>query len=206
MKDILKWSQKIAAIAKTGMHFASSHEDRYHLERYEQLLEIASEMQAAIAGRDISDVRIVLSKDDGYITPKVDVRAGVFVDGKILLVREMCDGRWTVPGGWADVGQRPGEAVAAEILQEAGYYAKVSKLVAVHDQHLRNTPHCFHSYKLIFLCEITGRGERSETETDAVEFFGESELPPLSEGRINAEQIALLFAHHRDPSLPTVVD
>lgn len=206
MKQLLEWSQKIAALAKTGRFFATSNEDRYHRERYDQLIAIAGEMMAQATDRPAAEVQHMLSRDDGYITPKVDVRAGVFKDGRILLVREISNGLWSVPGGWADVGESPAEAITKEILQEAGYKARVSKLVAVHDQHRRNSPHCFHSYKFFFLCEIISRETKSDTETDEIGFYSLADLPPLSTDRVSKEQIALLFEHYCNQQLPAEVD
>ena len=109
MVNQLEWAKQIASLAKTGLTYAKNH---YDAERYQQLLmDIAAEMLAAAADTDAASVKLILDKDDGYITPKVDVRGAVFRDHKILLVREAVDGLWTLPGGWADIGDAPSEAV-----------------------------------------------------------------------------------------------
>jgi len=145
--------------------------------------------------------------EDGYVTPKLDVRGAMFRDGKVLLVRERSDGKWTVPGGFADVNEWPSLSVTKEIEQESGFTARVLKLAAVHDRAKHNfPPFMFHIWKLLFVCEITGGEARISTETDAVEFFALDALPPLSTGRITAEQIHLLHRHYREPSLATEFD
>lgn len=131
MVNQVEWAKRIAALAKTGQYYAKNH---YDAERYEQLLSIAAEMLAAATECDSAQVRLVLERDDGYITPKVDVRGAVFRDEKILLVREAVDGLWSLPGGWADVGDAPSEAVEREIREESGYEARAAKLLALEDR------------------------------------------------------------------------
>jgi ADP-ribose pyrophosphatase YjhB (NUDIX family) len=143
----------------------------------------------------------------GYATPKIDVRGAVFKDGKLLLVRERADGGWTMPGGWADVGDSPSEAVIREMREESGYEAVTTKLAAVLDRNKHPHPtHPQHIYKLFFLCEITGGQPSPSDETSDVAFFGEHEIPELSLGRVLPEQISRLFQHYRNPELPTDYD
>jgi ADP-ribose pyrophosphatase YjhB (NUDIX family) len=145
--------------------------------------------------------------EQGYSTPKLDVRGAMFKDDTVLLVRERSDGKWTVPGGFADVNETPSLSILKEIEQESGYTARVLKLAAVHDRNLHNYPQfMFHLWKLLFVCEITGGLARISNETDGVEFFPLNNLPPLSTGRITAEQIHLLYRHHQQPALPTEFD
>jgi ADP-ribose pyrophosphatase YjhB (NUDIX family) len=125
----------------------------------------------------------------------------------VLLVRERVDGRWTVPGGWADVNDSPSSAILKEIEQESGFTARVLKLAAIYDRNKRNHPaYLFHSWKLFFVCEITGGEARTSYETTAVDFFPLDALPELSTGRSNAEQIRRMRQHHLDPHLPTEFD
>jgi ADP-ribose pyrophosphatase YjhB (NUDIX family) len=145
--------------------------------------------------------------DDGYVTPKIDVRGAVFQDDQILLVRERSDGKWTLPGGWADVNETPTQAVEKEIMQESGFIAKAVKLAAVYDRNLHNPPPSFfHGWKLFFLCDRVGGEARISDETDAVDFFTLDSLPPLSKGRTVEWQIERMYVHHRDRSLPTEYD
>ncbi len=203
MSNQIEWAKQIAAIAKTGLHYKKNPYDE---ERYENLLAIAAEMLAVAAGADASAVELILAADDGYITPKVDVRGAVFRAGKILLVREAIDGLWTLPGGWADVGDAPSAAVEREIREESGYEAKAIKLLALEDRKRRHPPSINEVYKVAFLCELTGGQARTSAETTAVAWFGEEEIPPLSLGRVTAGQIRRWFKHQRQPDLPTEFD
>ena len=203
MTDQVQWATKIAALAKTGLHYSENHYDR---DRYEQLLDIAAQMLAEVTDTDTERVMRVLQLDEGYVTPKVDVRGAVFRDDKVLLVREAIDGLWTLPGGWADVGDAPSEAVEREIREESGYEAKAVKLLAVEDRKRRHPPSVHAVYKMAFLCELVGGEAQTSAETTAVGWFSEGDLPPLSLGRVTAEQIRRWFQHWRAPALPTDFD
>ena len=203
MSNQVEWAKRIAALAKTGLFYARNHYDE---ERYQQLLEIAAEMLADAAEADAGRVKLMLDADDGYITPKVDVRGAVFRAGKVLLVREAVDGRWTLPGGWADVGDAPSEAVEREIREESGYEARAVKLLALEDRKIRHPPSANEVYKVAFLCELIGGAAKPSAETTAVAWFDEDDLPPLSESRVTAGQIKRWFEHWRRPDLPTEFD
>jgi ADP-ribose pyrophosphatase YjhB (NUDIX family) len=197
----LLWVRELQAMAQTGLAF--SH-DPYDLERYRRLRAIAAEMLSAGSGAELSFVQSLLEQDMGYATPKVDVRGAVFRDDRILLVREVSDGGWTMPGGWADVNQSARECVEREILEESGFEARARKLVALHDYRRQGQSRVqpYSIYKVFFLCELVGGEARTSLETDAVAFFLPDALPTLSVGRTNRDQIELMCAHYRDPRLP----
>lgn len=203
MTNQVEWAKQIAALAKTGQHYTKNH---YDADRYEQLLVIATNMLAVAADVEPASIKLLLEKDDGYITPKVDVRGAVFRGGKILLVKEAADGRWALPGGWADIGDAPSEAVEREIREESGYQAKAVKLLALEDRKRRHPPSLNEVYKVAFLCELVGGEARTSAETTAVAWFGEDEIPPLSPGRVTEDQIKRWFKHWRQPDLPTEFD
>ena len=145
--------------------------------------------------------------EEGYATPKVDVRGGVFSGEQVLLVRERSDGRWTLPGGWVDVNDSPAAAVEREIREESGYRARAVKFAALIDRRRHpHPPSVHHIYKLMFVCELTGGEAASSTETDAVGFFPLAALPELSTGRILAPQIERLYEHHLNRALPADFD
>ncbi|HWQ11336.1 MAG TPA: NUDIX hydrolase N-terminal domain-containing protein, partial [Roseiflexaceae bacterium] len=127
----IAWARRLQAIAQTGLTFTR---DRYDAERYEEVRAIAAEIAAAQSGAELAMVRALFAHDAGYTTPKVDVRAAIFRDDAILLVRERADGLWTLPGGWADPGDSPARAVEREVLEETGYTARAVKLLAVLDR------------------------------------------------------------------------
>ena len=203
MTEQVNWAKKIAALARTGLHYSKNH---YDTDRYEQLLDIAALMLADAADSDKERVKAVLALDKGYVTPKVDVRGAVIEDGKVLLVQESADGMWTLPGGWADIGDAPSEAVEREIREESGYEAKAVKLLAVEDRKRRHPPSVQDVYKMAFLCDLVGGEAQTSAETTAVGWFSEDDIPPLSLGRVTAEQIARWFKHWRQPDLPTEFD
>jgi ADP-ribose pyrophosphatase YjhB (NUDIX family) len=198
---------RLAALAQDGLTYGA---DEYDRERYRQLRQVAAELFSAISGHPASELALELGRDSGYATPKVDVRGAVFDDReRLLLMREKMDGRWSVPGGWADPGESPSAAVTREILEEAGYPASAVKLVACWDRELQGNlpPLPVHVYKLFFLCRLNGIGRPpSALETLATGWFDVQALPPLSLGRVNHHQLERALAHYRDPSLPTEFD
>jgi ADP-ribose pyrophosphatase YjhB (NUDIX family) len=211
----LDFVQRIQAIAQTGLSYRPHIFDQ---ERYDKLLNIAAEMMAVYTDSDVSHVRGLFDAQSGHATPKVDVRGVVFCAGKILMVRENLDGgRWTVPGGWADINEAPSEATVREVYEETGYRTRAVKLLALYDRRLHaHPPIVFHAYKIFFLCELLD-GQRSQeqidnqhasfVETGEVAFFGEHELPDdLSIGRVTRRQIERFFEHLRQPDLPTDFD
>lgn len=203
MTDTINRLKQIAALAKTGLYFVR---DPYDRDRYEKLVELSAKLLADYSGDSPDALHTLLVDDDGYITPKIDVRGAVFRDDKILMVKEATDGLWTLPGGWADVGDSPSEAIEREIWEESGYITKAVKLMAVEDRKLRHPDFIFDVYKMAFLCELTGGEATTSLETTAVDWFTEDALPPLSIGRVTEEQIKRWFTHYRNPDLPTTFD
>jgi ADP-ribose pyrophosphatase YjhB (NUDIX family) len=202
----LKWAKQLAALAQDGLTYS---DNEYEIDRYRQIRRIAAEMMAAGFDLDAQAFVDLFAQEQGYATPKVDVRGAVFRDGKILLVKEKIDGGWTLPGGWADPGQSPSEAAAREVFEEAGFEVRVVKLAAVYDRskHPHLPPMPFHLYKLFFLCEITGGQAQESHETTGVAFFAEDAIPePLSISRTLPFQIARMFEHYRNRALPTDFD
>jgi len=201
----LSIARELRAIAQTGLAFAM---DRFDRQRYERVRELAARMLARGSGADYDAMLGILMKDTGYATPKVDVRGAAFVDGRVLLVREISDGKWTLPGGWSDVNQSAAECVMREIAEESGFEARALKLAAVRDyQRSGHPPRNLDSiYKMFFICEITGGAARGSDETSDAAFFPRDDLPPLSLGRTTAAQIERMFQHAEDPALPTDFD
>ena len=201
--DAPQWlsiARELRAIAQTGLTFTT---DRFDRQRYERVRELAASMLALGSGADYGLILGVLREDLGYATPKVDVRGAAFVDGRVLLVREISDGKWTLPGGWADVNQTAGECVVREISEESGFDARILKLAAVYDYQRSNRPvrHIDSIYKMFFICEITGGTARPSNETSEVAFFPRDQLPPLSQGRTTSAQIDRMFQHAERPDL-----
>ena len=135
------------------------------------------------------------------------LRAAVFQEGKLLMVRESSDNRWTLPGGWADVGNVPSEAAERETWEEAGFRVKSRRLVGVYDANRTGPLELFHAYKLVFLCDLIGGEAATSDETSAVAFFGPDEIPEnLSGERTRPRHIVDAYAVLADPSRPAVFD
>ncbi|MBL8268346.1 NUDIX hydrolase [Steroidobacter sp.] len=202
--SVLDLSRRLLALSQTGLHFSAEEYDR---ERYREMAEIAGELLALESDKKPDELRAAWLVEDGYATPKVDVRGAVFRGDQVLMVRERVDGKWTLPGGWADVNDTPSHAVEKEIEQESGFTARAVKLAAVLDRNKHNHPKfLYHVWKMFFICEITGGDFRTSYETTEVKFFPLAELPELSTGRVTAEQIQRAYKHHLDRSLATEFD
>ena len=200
----LEWSKRLQAIAQTGLAYT---EDPFDRERYESVREIAAEISAIHSNVTLDYIRDLFAGQTGYATPKVDVRGAVFRDDTILLVRERRDGRWTLPGGWADINESPGEATVREIFEESGYRTRAVKLLALYDRNKHSHPPSpFHTYKLFFQCDLIGGAPTQTLETDGVAFFHENELPELSLSRVTPAQVIRLFEHYHHPDWPTDFD
>lgn len=200
----LDWAREIQALSQTGLAFAQTHYERI---RYQRLLEIASEMVSRHTRLDSREVLNVFQVQPGYATVKVDVRGAVVQNDQILLVREKADGRWAMPGGWADVGEYPSRMIAREIREESGYEARPVRVVGVYDANRAGRPmEFFHAYKVIFLCRLTGGASASSDETLDVGFFPFDALPPLSEHRTSREHLLEVRRHLEDPCRPAAFD
>lgn len=209
----LLWAREVQAVAQSGLAFTR---DPYDVERYHALTALAARMMAASSDgtAEAGTLGRLFAAETGYATPKVDVRGAVFdADGRLLMVRELADGgRWTLPGGWADVNQTASACAVREVLEESGYVVRAAKLALVHDRgtqgHHPAGP--FSIYKLFFLCELLDPrpvATGPNIETSDARFWAENEIPTdLSTGRVLPHQIARLFAHRRQPELPTEFD
>ena len=198
---------KLTALAQDGLLYAA---DDYSRDRYQKVGRLSAELLATVSGRLTGELVLELGRDSGYATPKVDVRGALFDDHeRVLLMQEKTDGRWSLPGGWADPGDSPSAAVTREVLEETGYHSSVIKLIACWDRELQDNPPPMpvHVYKLFFLCRRHGPAQPPATlETLDVGWFSLDALPPLSLGRVNHRQVERALAHHRDPLLPTELD
>jgi ADP-ribose pyrophosphatase YjhB (NUDIX family) len=198
-------AREVRALAQTGLAFTK---DKFDRQRYQRLQELAAQMLAQGSSVGYESILKLLREEMGYATPKVDVRGAAFVDGRVLMVREISDGKWTLPGGWADVNQSAAECVVREISEETGFTARALKLAAVFDYQRSNRParHIDSIYKMFFICEVTGGEARASDETSEVAFFALQELPPLSLGRTTAAQIERMFQHREHMALAADFD
>jgi len=200
-----RWIREIQAISQNGLVHTVNPFD---IGRYQRLGELAREMFAVIAEVPVERVANFFVPDEGYCTPKIDLRAGIFEDDRILLVRERSDGRWSMPGGWADVNETPTQGIKREVMEESGYLVAEVELVAVIDRSAHPyTPHYpHHVYKLFFYGKSTGRTDsRQDHETTDARFFELTNLPELSEARVLRQDFERLFSYHQ-LKCPTYVD
>ena len=193
----LAWARELQALAQTGLTYATG---RYDVERYTRMMEIAAEMLGAHTGEPSPAIAEAFLREPGYATPKVDVRGAVVKDGKVLLVQERSDGKWCMPGGWADVGEAPSAMVVREVKEESGFTVVPSKVIGVFDANRSGMPrNFFHAYKVVFLCTLLSGEPAPSDETSAVDFFDFDTLPALSEQRTHARHLAEVHAHLADP-------
>lgn len=201
----LDWARRLQATVQNGKLYTESPFDA---ERYDEVLEVAAEIMAEHSELELTEVRDLFSAEEGAATPKVDVRGVVFRGERILLVKETSDGKWTMPGGWANVNEAPSLAVVREVREETGFETRAVKLLAVYDRTRQghHPVYPYRVYKLLFLCELLGGEATPSIETAEIEFFGEDEIPELSSRRTTPAQISRMFEHLRHPGWPADFD
>ncbi|MDG3136628.1 NUDIX hydrolase N-terminal domain-containing protein [Streptococcus suis] len=184
----LEWAIRLQALAQTGLAYGK---DIYDMERFEEIRQIAAEMLVEPSGQPLEVVKDLFCNETGYQTPKLDTRAAIFQEDKILLVQEN-DGLWSLPGGWCDVDQSVKDNVVKEVKEEAGLDVEALRVVAILDKHKNNPAKSAHRVTKVFiLCRLLGGEFQPNSETVASGFFSLDDLPPLYLGKNTAEQLAL---------------
>ena len=200
----LSWAREMQAIAQTSLHYV---ENDYQRQRFQRILELAAQITEAYTRLPVAEWVDTFNTQKGYATPKVDVRGAVFRDGKLLMVRERADGDWTLPGGWADVGDVPSQAAEREVWEEAGFRVQARRVIGVYDANRSGPLEFFHAFKLIFLCDLIDGVPTPSDETSEVAFFGRDELPAVLSGeRTRPRHLLHAFAMADNPDLPTFFD
>jgi ADP-ribose pyrophosphatase YjhB (NUDIX family) len=196
----LQWAKLLQSLAQNGLTYAH---DPYDRDRYTRIQQVAAEIMSTYSGADFTQVLDLFERERGYATPKVDVRAAVFRQNQILLVLEREDGRWSLPGGWADVGESPSKVAEREIMEESGYTTRTTKLLAIYDRDRNGHPPLpFHVYKVFLQCNLLDETPQPHADCADAAFFPEDKLPPLSLTRVTEAEVARMFAHLHDPRLP----
>lgn len=199
----LDWAVELQALAQAGLAYGK---DKYDLERYARIRELAAEIMARGAGMPMEQVRGLFCNETGYQTPKIDTRAAIFQGGKVLLVHEMA-GTWALPGGWCEVDLSPAENTVKEAREEAGLEIAVDRLIAVHSRNRHDQPpYAYGVCKFFFLCTALGGEFIPNLETTEARYFSLEELPVLAREKNTAEQIQMCFAAHGDPEWRPVVE
>ena len=199
----IAWAREIFSLSQAGLAYSKNEFD---IERYKRLQEITAEIIESQSELSKESVLESFSMQAGYATPKIDVRGAVIRDNKILLIQERSDGRWAMPGGWADLGNAPASVAEREVWEESGYHVQAEKVVAVIDANRIEPMEFYHAFKIIFLCTLIGGEPQVSHETMAVDFFDLNDLPPLSLYRTNASMLQEVFAHVQDPNRRTAFD
>ncbi|GAA5514373.1 hypothetical protein Dcar01_03128 [Deinococcus carri] len=198
--------RELQAIAQAGLTYTR---DPYDRERYERLLVLTAELLAGETGQAANEVHEHLRAERGYLTPKVDVRAVVLnARGEVLLTRERVDGRWSLPGGWADPGDSPREVAVREVREETGRQVRATRLLALLDKDKHpHPPDLWAVYKAFVACELVeDRAHPGNTETLESGWFSPEALPPLSLGRNLPEQVRRMVELSQRPELGVDVD
>lgn len=192
----LQWAVELQSIAQAGIFYGK---DPFDEERYQRIREIAAEMISCQSEIPLEKVRDLFCSEVGYQTPKLDTRAAVFQDDKILLVKEK-NGTWSLPGGWVDVNVSVKENTIKEVREEAGLDVTADRVIAVQDREKHNLPiYAYKVCKIFVLCTATGGRFQPNTETVESRYFGIDELPDLAREKNNEEQIRMCFeAYHAD--------
>ena len=192
MKDKwLEWATRLQSIAQAGLTFG---ENQYDLDRYQQIRNLSVEIMHEYTGVSNEKITDLFASETGYQTPKVDIRASVFKENKILMVKEKIDGAWSLPGGWADVNSSVSESAVRECFEEAGAKVRPKRIIAVQvaNRHCE-FPYPYTIYKIIVECELIESKFLSNTETLEADFFAIDSLPRLSNERNTRSQIELCF-------------
>ena len=199
----LEWAIRLQSLAQNGLAYSK---DVFDIQRFEEIRQIAAEMLVTPSGLPLEKVEELFCNESGYQTPKIDTRAAIFKDGKILLVQES-DGRWALPGGWCDVDQSVMDNTIKEVKEEAGLDVRAEKVIAILDKAKNNPARSAHRVTKIFiLCKSLGGAFVPNAETVASDYFSLDELPVLSEGKTTAQQIALCFEAEADEHWQTRFD
>jgi len=200
----LEYVRRVEAISRIGL---TNCKNPYDIERYEELRKISIKLIEQYSGEELERIEELFASDPGYKTPKVEVRGVVFRDEKILMVKELADGKWSIPGGYCEVGYSVSENIVKEIGEEAGYKVKPIKLLALFDRTKHpHPPSPYHVYKVFVYCEIIGKTQIRGLETDGVKFFALEDLPELSINRILKDQIEKMFEFIKDPNKAPLFD
>jgi len=204
VSDRLRWARSLQAIAQSGLTYSENPFDRA---RFEAVREVAAEIAASVTDEAWPDLLARFSDEMGYATPKVDVRGVVVDEGRVLLVREIGASGWTLPGGWADVGETPRQAVEKEVREEAGIVVRAVRLLGVYDRDFRGRPQWpAHVYKLYVLCAyVEGAPAGDGLETEEAAFFAEDKLPELSP-KTPLEHLRSVLAAAADPAVGAGLD
>lgn len=199
----LDWIIELQSLAQAGLTYGK---DIYDKERYERIRDISAEMLSHQTDISLDKIKGLFCNETGYQTPKLDTRAAIFEDDKILLVKEN-NGKWSLPGGWVDVNVSVKENTIKEVKEESGLDVTADKIIAVQDRSKHNLPvYAYGVCKIFVLCSVIGGQFENNIETTEFRYFTESDLPELAEEKCNEEQIIMCFNAYHDKNWEVVFD
>lgn len=202
MDQIIEWAKELQSLAQAGLFYGH---DIYDKERYQRIREISAEMMLTRADIPVEKIKGLFCGDEGYQTPKLDTRAAIFSDEKILLVCEK--GKWSLPGGWCEFNLSPADNIVKETKEEAGLDVHVEKVIAIQDRDKHNPPpYAYGVVKIFYLCKVLGGKFTENIETSESRFFSKDELPLLAEAKCNKEQILMCFDAYKSNNWTVVFD
>lgn len=191
----LEWAKELQFLAQTGLTYSK---DVFDIERFERIREISAEIISAQSELSLEKVKDLFCNETGFQTPKLDTRAAIFKEDKILLVKER-NGTWSLPGGWVDVNQTVKSNTEKEVEEEAGLKVEATRIIAVQDRNMHNMPpYAYNVCKIFVLCEILSGYFQPNIETTESDYFRLEELPLLAEEKNNEEQIKMCFSAYHD--------
>ena len=204
MEKWLKWAIEIQSLAQAGLTYT---DNVYDIERYERLREIAAEIIEKKSNISLEKVKDLFCNENGYQTPKIDTRAAIFKDDKILLTHEN-NGTWSLPGGWCDVLESVASNTIKEVKEETGLDVETIKIIAVQDRNKHNKPiYAYGVCKIFVLCNVIGGEFIENIETTEIKYFSLDEIPNnLAEEKTNNEQIEMCFKAYKDEKWQTQFD
>ncbi len=204
MERWLKWAMEIQSLAQSGLAYT---QNKYDIERYERLREISAEILSEKTSLNLDKVKNLFCNETGYQTPKLDTRAAIFKDNKILLVHEN-NGTWALPGGWCDVLESVKSNTEKEVKEETGLDVKAVKIISIQDRNKHNKPvYAYGVCKVFVLCDILGGEFIENIETTGTQYFSLDNLPSnLAEEKSNKEQIEMCFNAYYDKNWQTQFD
>ncbi len=204
MEKWLKWAIEIQSIAQAGIEYSNNV---YDTERYERLREISAEMINEKSDISLDKVKNLFCNEIGYQTPKIDTRAVIFKDNKILLTHEK-NGTWSLPGGWCDVLESVKSNTLKEVKEETGLDVETIKIIAIQDRNKHNKPiYAYGICKVFVLCNVIGGEFIKNIETTEIAYFSIDEIPDnLAEEKTNKEQIEMCFKAYNDEKWQTQFD
>lgn len=190
--ELLNSQRQMLALIQSGLHYTKEPFER---DRYEKLEQILLEQMATTTNTKVADLTAALTQDQGYITPKADVRALIVKNQQILMVQDKPTGEWSLPGGFADVGYTPTENIIREVFEETGLQVTVQGLLDIFDTAKRtDIPQPFQYYKMVFACQPVAGHFAENIETEQIAYFALDKLPALSLNRTTKEQLTTLMA------------